>query len=489
MASTRVLMIDNYDSFTWNLYEYLCNAGADVSVFRNDAITIDEITAFDPDLLLISPGPGHPSSDAGISKSVIEHFKGIKPIFGVCMGQQCIFEVFGGNVGYAGEIVHGKTSTIKHDNLGMFKNVPQDVSVTRYHSLAGSDSTLPDCLQVTAKTDNDIIMGVRHKEYTIEGVQFHPESILTEEGHLMIKNILSIRGGYWKDNAATTKTTTTGKNILQEIYQRRRRDVAETESLPGKSFQDLKSYLDLGLAPAIKDYYSHLKSLIDNKKVSIMSEIKRASPSKGDIDPTANAAIQATNYALAGVAGISVLTEPNWFKGSLEDLKLARKSVDLLVESGKLTESERPCILRKEFIFNEYQILEARLAGADTVLLIVKMLSIAELENLTNFARSLGMEPLIEVNNDEELQSALKVNAKVIGVNNRNLVNFEVDLSTTTNVIKNLTSDIVVLALSGISKKEDIDTYTAQGVYGFLIGESLMRAGNKVGEFIHQLQN
>ena len=188
----HVVMIDNYDSFTWNLYEYLCQAGAEVSVYRNDKITLTEIEALSPDLILISPGPGHPKTDAGISRDVIEYFKGKLPIFGVCMGQQCIYEVFGGDVEYAGEIVHGKTSTITHDNKGMFKNVPQGVAVTRYHSLAGSAQSLPDVLEVTAQTENGIIMGVRHKEYTIEGVQFHPESILTEEGHLMVKNILSL---------------------------------------------------------------------------------------------------------------------------------------------------------------------------------------------------------------------------------------------------------------------------------------------------------
>ncbi|GME78053.1 unnamed protein product [[Candida] boidinii] len=193
----KVLMIDNYDSFTWNLYQFLSQEGADVEVFRNDKITIEEIETKEPEIILISPGPGHPKTDSGISRDVIKHFKGKIPVFGVCMGQQCIYEVFGGNVEFAGEIVHGKTSTIEHDNKGMFKNVPQDIAITRYHSLAGSQQTLPDELEVTARTSNGIIMGVRHKKYTVEGVQFHPESILTEEGHLMIRNILSVKGGYW----------------------------------------------------------------------------------------------------------------------------------------------------------------------------------------------------------------------------------------------------------------------------------------------------
>lgn len=489
----HVVMIDNYDSFTWNLYEYLCQAGAKVSVYRNDKITLTEIEALEPDLLLISPGPGHPKTDAGISRDVIKHFKGKLPIFGVCMGQQCIYEVFGGDVEYAGEIVHGKTSTITHDNKGMFKNVPQGVAVTRYHSLAGSTQSLPDVLQVTAKTDNGIIMGVRHKEYTIEGVQFHPESILTEEGHLMVKNILSVKGGYWKDNDSSSETLTKSthkSSILDKIYSQRREDVKATAAQPGRTFEDLETYYRLGLAPSIVNFHSKLSALTSKGQVAIISEIKRASPSKGDIDIEANAALQASRYANAGVAAISVLTEPTWFKGSLEDLEMARKAVEIY--SAK-NDAERPCILRKEFIFNEYQILEARLAGADTILLIVKMLTEEELTRLLKYARSLDIEPLVEVNTSDELSIALKVGSKVVGVNNRNLKDFNVDLDTTTSVLSNITAeqkaDLVFLALSGISSAADVKSYVDQKVYGFLIGESLMRKGDQVGEFIKELQN
>lgn len=489
----HVVMIDNYDSFTWNLYEYLCQAGAKVSVYRNDKITLTEIEALEPDLLLISPGPGHPKTDAGISRDVIKHFKGKLPIFGVCMGQQCIYEVFGGDVEYAGEIVHGKTSTITHDNKGMFKNVPQGVAVTRYHSLAGSTQSLPDVLQVTAKTDNGIIMGVRHKEYTIEGVQFHPESILTEEGHLMVKNILSVKGGYWKDNDSSSETLTKSTHkfsILDKIYSQRREDVKATAAQPGRTFEDLETYYRLGLAPSIVNFHSKLSALTSKGQVAIISEIKRASPSKGDIDIEANAALQASRYANAGVAAISVLTEPTWFKGSLEDLEMARKAVEIY--SAK-NDAERPCILRKEFIFNEYQILEARLAGADTILLIVKMLTEEELTRLLKYARSLDIEPLVEVNTSDELSIALKVGSKVVGVNNRNLKDFNVDLDTTTSVLSNITAeqkaDLVFLALSGISSAADVKSYVDQKVYGFLIGESLMRKGDQVGEFIKELQN
>lgn len=482
----KVIMIDNYDSFTWNLYQYLCEEGANVLVFRNDVITVKQIEDLHPDILLISPGPGHPRTDAGISREAVKYFMGKIPIFGVCMGQQCIYDVFGGNVEYAGEIVHGKTSQIQHDGKGVFKDVPQGVAVTRYHSLAGSPSSLPECLQVSAKTSHGVIMGIRHKKYTIEGVQFHPESILTEQGHLMVRNILKMHGGYWdgKDEAQPESDKKT--SILQKIYKQRREDYAEIVKAPGKAFEDLQTYYKLGIAPKKPlNLYEKLSENIREGKAAILSEIKRASPSKGDIDMNANAAEQATRYAEAGASAISVLTEPHWFHGSIEDLELARKAVEIV--KGE----KRPCILRKEFVFSKYQILEARLAGADTVLLIVKMLTTEELKTLFNYARSLDMEPLVEVNTPAELKSALELGAKVIGVNNRNLNDFSVDLDTTTTMKKLIPKggDALLLALSGISSVEHVASYKKQGVYGFLIGEALMRKGDKVGEFIGQLIN
>lgn len=237
-TSTRVVMIDNYDSFTWNLYEYLCQEGAEVLVYRNDKITIPEIEALHPDRILISPGPGHPLNDSGISRQCVEHFAGKIPVIGVCMGQQCIFSVFGGEVSYAGEIVHGKTSTITHDGKGIFDGVSQDISVTRYHSLAGTQPSLPDALEVTSRTNNGIIMGVRHKKYTIEGVQFHPESILTEEGHLMVRNFLKITGGTWEESQAVKKSdaiassATASESILDKIFAQRKQDIEAQKLVP-----------------------------------------------------------------------------------------------------------------------------------------------------------------------------------------------------------------------------------------------------------------
>lgn len=483
----KVVLIDNYDSFTWNIYEYLCQEGADVEVYRNDKITVDEVVALEPEILVISPGPGHPSTDSGISRDCIRQFSGKIPVFGVCMGQQCMFEVFGGEVAYAGEIVHGKTSSIFHDNKGFFRNVPQGVAVTRYHSLAGTPQSLPDELEVTARTEQGIIMGVRHKKYTVEGVQFHPESILTEEGHLMIRNILEVTGGTWEENeqnrklSKVTSNVSAGGSILDRIYAKRRQDVEELSKTPGFTRKDLEENLKLGLAPSIINFYDKLSS--SSARAVVLAEVKRASPSKGDIFIDAVAAEQGLKYAKAGASAISVLTEPHWFKGSIQDLINIRRAVD---NEFKNSPSDRPCVLRKEFIFSEYQILEARLAGADTVLLIVKMLTKDELIKLYNFAKSLDMEPLVEVNSKEELDTAIEIGSKVIGVNNRDLHSFNVDLNTTSSLINHVPSGTLLIALSGITSPSDAENYKNEGVHGFLVGEALMRSENP-GKFISAL--
>ncbi|AOW03909.1 indole-3-glycerol phosphate synthase-domain-containing protein [Yarrowia lipolytica] len=463
MASkTKVLLIDNYDSFTWNIYEYLCQEGADVEVFRNDKITVEEIEAKNPDIIFISPGPGHPKTDAGVSIDTIHYFKGKKPIVGVCMGQQCMYEAFGGTVGFAGEIVHGKSSPVKHDGKGLFDNIAQDVEVTRYHSLAGTRESLPECLEITAETHNGVIMGVRHKEYVIEGVQFHPEGILTDDGRTMISNVLKFRGGTWADKKSSEDKTPAQTSILQRIYAQRKADVDAQKKIPGQSFEDLQK--SLPYAPKLID----VKQRLLQKTPAMMAEIKRASPSKGPIDLQAHAPTQALIYANAGASAISVLTEPHWFKGSLEDMRLVRLAVDSL--------ENRPAILRKEFIFDRYQILEARLNGADTVLLIVKMLDDELLADLYKYSKSLGMEPLVEVASLPEMERANRLNAQLIGVNNRDLHSFNVDLNTTSSVMSLASEDIVIAALSGITCKADVEKYVSEGVKAVLVGEALMRA-------------
>jgi anthranilate synthase component 2 len=190
----KVLMIDNYDSFTYNLVQYLGELKAEVEVVRNDQVSVDEILHNDASHIMISPGPCTPN-EAGVSMAAIEALAGEKPILGVCLGHQSIGQVFGGNIIHAGEIMHGKTSAVKHTGSGVFKGLQSPFIATRYHSLVIDKDSMPDCLEVTAWTENadgsvDEIMGVRHKQLVIEGVQFHPESILTEHGHHLLRNFL-----------------------------------------------------------------------------------------------------------------------------------------------------------------------------------------------------------------------------------------------------------------------------------------------------------
>ncbi|MFA7270719.1 MAG: aminodeoxychorismate/anthranilate synthase component II [Sterolibacterium sp.] len=184
-----LLMIDNYDSFTYNLVQYFGELGEDVRVYRNDAITLKEIAAMAPARIVISPGPCSPD-EAGISVATIKEFAGKIPILGVCLGHQSIGAAFGGVIVHAKQLMHGKTSLVHHAGAGVFRNLPNPLLVTRYHSLAIRREGLPDCLEITAWTDDNEIMGVRHKTLAVEGVQFHPESILTERGHDLLKNFL-----------------------------------------------------------------------------------------------------------------------------------------------------------------------------------------------------------------------------------------------------------------------------------------------------------
>ena len=186
-----ILMIDNYDSFTYNLVQYLGVLGAEVEVRRNDKVTLDEIETMKPERIVISPGPGTPQS-AGITISMIERFHPKVPILGVCLGHQAIGAAFGGRVLHAARIMHGKTSEISHDGKGVFRDLPDPITATRYHSLAVERKSLPSCLEVSAEAEDNEIMGLRHREYPVEGIQFHPESILTKEGMNILRNFLNL---------------------------------------------------------------------------------------------------------------------------------------------------------------------------------------------------------------------------------------------------------------------------------------------------------
>ena len=187
-----ILMIDNYDSFTYNLVQYLGVLGSEVEVHRNDKITLDEIESMKPERIVISPGPGTPQS-AGITISIIERFHSKEvPILGVCLGHQAIGAAFGGRVLHAARIMHGKTSEISHDGKGVFRDLPDPITATRYHSLAVERKSLPSCLEVSAEAEDGEIMGLRHRQYPVEGIQFHPESILTKEGMNILRNFLNL---------------------------------------------------------------------------------------------------------------------------------------------------------------------------------------------------------------------------------------------------------------------------------------------------------
>ena len=192
--AVRLLLIDNYDSFTYNLVQAFMVLGAEVLVHRNDSITIDQAKSLQPTHLCISPGPGTPY-DAGVSMRMIEAFAGAIPIFGVCLGHQSLVEVFGGKVVRAGRLMHGKTSLVHHDGQDILKDMPEPFEAGRYHSLIAQPESLPNTLEVSARTDEGEIMGVRHKTFTIEGVQFHPESVLTPEGPVLMGNFLQQRSG------------------------------------------------------------------------------------------------------------------------------------------------------------------------------------------------------------------------------------------------------------------------------------------------------
>jgi len=359
---------------------------------------------------------------------------------------------------------------------------------TRYHSLSASLATLPVDLMVTCATEESgVIMGVRHREFVVEAVQYHPESILSDSGNTLLRNFLALRGGKWSENPEarvhdpdlppfpiealkgkvedSPETRAKVSSVLEKIYAQRAEDVARAKQVPGMSHSHITDLLEMGVAPPLISLVSRLRA----SRPALMAEIKRASPSKGDIALTANAALQARTYALSGASVISVLTEPTWFKGSLLDMRLARQAIDNI--------PQRPAVLRKDFILDEYQIAEARLHGADTVLLIVAMLAPERLKELYAYSLSLGMEPLVEVNNAHEMNIALDLGAKVIGVNNRNLHDFQVDMGTTSRLADMVKErDVILCALSGISSPKDVSQYVEQGVSAVLVGEALMRA-------------
>ncbi|PVU87324.1 hypothetical protein BB561_006393 [Smittium simulii] len=492
-----VLLIDNYDSFTWNVYEGLCKAGADVQVHRNDKITMEDIRALNPSHIVISPGPGHPSEFNGVCNDVLKEYSGKTPILGVCLGMQIMYTYFGGDVKSAGEFVHGKTDLINHDSKGIYRNVPQDITATRYHSLTCTVDSLPECMEFNSYCPSGLAMGVRHKIYTVEGVQYHPDSFLSEQQITMLKNFLDLTGGTWALNPNSTIPTlplseirafiqstpvTKSETILETIHKQRLLDIQESKALPGRSLADLETLLEMeGIAPPAISFYDRLsKVAVENPSYSaVIAEVKRASPSKGDIGLSVNAAKMGFDYAQSGASAISVLTEPKWFKGRLEDMLQVRQAVSQMRDN-------RPAILRKDFIVDKYQIAEARLYGADAVLLIVALLSLSQLTELLEYTHSLGMDALVEVNSQTEVQVALQANSRIIGVNNRNLHSFAVEMDTTTKLSQYIPKEIFYISLSGVINPSDAIRFKNANVNAFLVGEGLMKTTDK-RQFIHDL--
>jgi anthranilate synthase/aminodeoxychorismate synthase-like glutamine amidotransferase len=204
-SGLRILVLDNYDSFVYNLVQYIGELGAEPTVFRNDAISVQDVLDFAPHGILLSPGPGRPE-DAGIMCALIERCAPQIPMFGVCLGHQAIGHVFGGNVVRANALMHGKTSMVTHENVGVLEGLPSPFTATRYHSLVVEASTMPSALTITATTEDGIVMAMRHREYAIEGVQFHPESVLTEGGHAIVKNFLAMATPGRSATSATSAT-------------------------------------------------------------------------------------------------------------------------------------------------------------------------------------------------------------------------------------------------------------------------------------------
>ncbi|MFN8637353.1 MAG: aminodeoxychorismate/anthranilate synthase component II [Chloroflexota bacterium] len=207
---SRLLLIDNYDSFTYNLYQYLCELGADVTVVRNDKITVDDVEKLNPDGIVLSPGPGRPE-DAGVCIPVIMRFVGEKPILGVCLGHQAIAAAYGARIVGAPELLHGKTSLIHHDGTGLYEGMKPEFQAVRYHSLVADRSTLPDSLLVDSETSDGIVMGLRHKDELLFGVQFHPESILTDGGKILLQNFLDVVAAATAEPVAVASATPAGR--------------------------------------------------------------------------------------------------------------------------------------------------------------------------------------------------------------------------------------------------------------------------------------
>ncbi|OBZ69926.1 Multifunctional tryptophan biosynthesis protein [Grifola frondosa] len=458
-APIDVLLIDNFDSFTWNIYQSLCLLGGDVTVIRNDAIPPSAFPLLKINSLIISPGPGHPATDSGISRDAIRYFSGKVPILGVCMGLQCLVDVFGGKIAYAGEIMHGKVSAIRHDAAAASRTFPKASSPRdTTPSVQASAPSRPSSPSLPPPT-------TAASSWASATAPIHSKpSSTTREHPFRVRRrpppeFLALRGGTWAENPAyrvlddtlppfnaegpATASSSKVPTILDRIHAQRMKDVALAKQVPGAT-------------PAISTRSSRSTS---RPPISFLARLRDARASPHSWPRSSARALQGriAPSAKRRAAGLHVRTRgarPSWH--ATRSAARAAGGVDAL--------PHRPAILRKDFIFDEYQIAEARLHGADSVLLIVALLPAPRLRALYAYAQALGMEPLVEVNNAREMEDALALGAQVIGVNNRNLHDFAVDMGTTSRLAEMATAHGVVLcALSGIKDAQDVRTYLAQG--------------------------
>lgn len=438
-----ILLIDNYDSFTYNLYQYIGTFTPDIRVVRNDAITIGEIENMQPERIVLSPGSKSPK-EAGICMDVVKHFYNKIPILGICLGHQCIGEAFGGTVSYAKTLFHGKQSEVTHCLDGVFTGIDTPVKVARYHSLAVLRDDLPECLKVTAQTADGEIMAMRHKEYPVVGLQFHPESIYTEHGKRDDREFPV--GCHLREEQ---------RMILDQIVSDKKRRLPEHKRrIPEQEMRKL--------AEAYEGSHHDFKGALEGDVISIIGEFKKASPSLGKIKSKINLLDRIEEYN-ASVDAISCLTEEDHFDGSTAYLEQIRQMTDLP-------------ILRKDFMIDPYQFYEARAIGADAVLLIAAILDDVQMHGFYQLAGELGLDALVEVHDEAEMERALKLDAKIIGVNNRNLKDFSIDLQTTERLSRMVPQEKLLVAESGIVSDEDVEFLKACGVNAFLIGRAFMEA-------------
>ncbi len=447
-----ILLIDNYDSFSYNLYQMIGCIEPDIRVIRNDECTCAEIEEMKPECIILSPGPGWPK-DAGMIEEAVTYFAGKIPILGICLGHQAICESFGGTMIHAKQLMHGKQSIadISTDEI-IFDELSDKMLVARYHSLAVESETLPECLKVISRTDDGEVMAVRHKDYDIYGLQFHPESVLTPEGKTILRNFIE----------KIVRTQTILDRIAEDTAKRIQE---ERKKRPIEVVKD-QAYTLTDREDPFKG--NRFKENLQSKGMSFICEVKKASPSKGVMVEDFRPVEIAAEYERIGASAISVLTEPKYFQGS--DLYLA-----------EITKQIKTPVLRKDFTVDEYMIYEAKILGASAVLLIVAILSQEKLKRYLEVAHSLGLYALVETHDEKELKRAVASGAQIIGVNNRDLKTFEVNIENSIRLSKDIPENVIFVSESGIHSVEDIRRLRESGADAVLVGEAFVTTSDKEG--------